>query len=116
MKVSLMDEIKVVKKNEAKSFMEGDEHCRLYVKTDMIIFGTSSLLPGKRGDVDPGHKKSEEIFYVAKGRVICHLPKKKVYKELEEGDIIVIPLGEPHQIINPSNEEATVCWSMAPPE
>lgn len=113
--VSVMGEIKVVRKGEARNFMEGDEHCRLYVETDKIIFGTSSLLPGKRGDVDPGHKKGEEIFYVAKGRVICHFPGKKVYRELEEGDIVVIPPGEPHQLINTSDGEAIICWSLAPP-
>jgi len=113
--VRTMGEIKVVRKMEARNFMEGDEHCRLYVETDKIIFGTSSLLPGKRGSVDPGHKKGEEIFYVAKGRVICHFPEKNVYQELEEGDIVVIPPGEPHQLINTGNEEAIICWSLAPP-
>lgn len=111
-----MSEMKVIRKGDAKSFMEGEEHCRLYVNTGKIVFGTSSLLAGKRGDVDPGHKKGDEIFYVARGRVICHFPKKNVYEELEEGDVVVIPPGEPHQLINSSQEEAIICWSLAPPD
>jgi len=111
-----MGEIKVVRKKEAKNFLEDDEHCRLYVNTGNIVFGTSNLLPGKRGAVDPGHKKGDEIFYVAKGRIVCHFSGKKIYEELEEGDIVVIPPGEPHQLINTGDEEAIVCWSLAPPE
>jgi len=111
-----MSEIKVIRKRDAENFMEGEEHCRLYVNTGKIVFGTSSLLAGKKCDVDSGHKKGDEIFYVAKGRIICHFPKKNVYEELSEGDIVVIPHGEPHQLINSSEEEAIVCWSLAPPD
>ena len=111
-----VEEIEVVRRRDAKNFMEGDEHCRLYLKTEKIVFGTSSLLPGKRGAVDPGHKQGQEVFYVAKGRVICHFPKKGAQKELEEGDIVLIPPGEPHELINNGSEEALVCWSLAPPD
>ena len=36
-------DIQVVRKKEARSFMEGPEHCREYLKTDKITFGSSSL-------------------------------------------------------------------------
>ena len=58
-------EIKVVRQNEACGYMDGDEHCREYLKTGKITFGTSTLLPGQRGTVDKGHAKSHEIFFTA---------------------------------------------------
>lgn len=96
--------------------MEGEEHCRLYISTDKIEFGTSTLLPGKKGDIDSGHEKGEEIFYVVEGQILCHFPEKEIYKELERGDIITVPPGEPHQLINTSEKRAIVSWSLAPPD
>ena len=111
-----MSDIKVVRRRDVKKFMEGDEYCRLYLKNEKIVFGTSHVAPGKRGAVDPGHKRGDEIFYVASGRVLCHFPKKGVYEELEKGDAVIIPPGEPHELINPYGKEAVVCWSLAPPD
>ena len=96
--------------------MEGDEHCRLYYKTNQLVFGTSTLQPGKKGDIDPGHKNGYEIFYVAKGRVICSFPKISKQVEVDEGDIVVIPPDEPHELANNGTVEALVVWSLAPPD
>jgi mannose-6-phosphate isomerase-like protein (cupin superfamily) len=109
-------EIKVVRKSEARSFLEGDEHCREYLKTGKITFGTSSLLPGQRGLVDKGHAKSHEIFFVSRGRVLLHVPDRNEYFELGEEDIILMPEGVPHTLINVGEETAVVSWSMAPSE
>jgi len=105
-----------VTKGDVKSFMEGEEECRLYYKTDQMVFGTSTLQPGKKGAVDPGHKNGYEIFYVAKGRVICSFPRAKREEVLDEGDIVIIPPGEPHELTNSGTVEALVCWSLAPPD
>ena len=105
-----------VTKAEAKAFLEGDEFCRLYYKTEQLLFGTSTLQPGKKGAVDPGHKKGHEIFYATKGQVVCNFPKIGKQVELEEGDIVVIPPGEPHELTNNGTVEAVVVWSLAPPD
>jgi len=112
----MADRIKILRRNEIKAAMEGDELCRYYVKTGQIVFGTSTLEPGKKGAVDPGHKNGEEIFFVAKGRVICNFPRSKVRKELNEGDIVIIPRTEPHELHNPDKTEALVVWALAPPD
>jgi len=109
-----MHEVKVVKFKNTKEFYDGDERCNLYVKTNKIVFGTSYLEPGKEGAVDPGHKFGEEIFFVAKGKVTCKF--SKVSKNLEEGDAVIIPVGEPHKLINKHNEAALICWALAPPD
>jgi mannose-6-phosphate isomerase-like protein (cupin superfamily) len=108
--------IRVVRKRDARNFLEGDEHCRLYVNTGKLLFGTSTLLPGKRGAVDTGHVQGDEVFYVARGRVQCFFPNKDRHTELEEGDIVVIPPGEPHQLVNASRVEAVICWALALPD
>ena len=45
-------DIQLVRKNDAKLSLEGPEVCREYIVTPKITFGTSTLLPGQRGDID----------------------------------------------------------------
>jgi quercetin dioxygenase-like cupin family protein len=40
----------------------------------------------------------------------------KLSKQLEEGDAVIIPIGEPHKLINKSKEPVLVCWALAPPD
>ena len=109
-------DIKVVRKQEARGFMDGDEHCREYLQTGKLTFGTSTLMPGQRGTVDKGHPKSHEIFFVARGRILLHVPDRNQYFELAEEDVILMPEGVPHTLINIGEEKAVIAWSMAPSE
>lgn len=109
-------DIKIIKKKEAKVFMEGPEVCREYLTTPKITFGTSRLLPGERGDIDPGHPESHEVFFVAKGHVLLYVESMDKYFELFEEDLILMPEGVPHTLINIGDEEALVSWSKAPSE
>ena len=109
-----MGEIKIISSKDIKEFFEGDERCKFYVKTKKIVFGTSYLEPGKEGAIDPGHKYGEEIFFVAKGKVTCKFSKTS--KNLEEGDAVIIPIGEPHKLINENDAPTLICWALAPPD
>ena len=109
-------EIKVVRKSDARSFMEGDEQCREYLKTGKLTFGTSTLLPGQRGTVDKGHPGSHEIFFVSRGHIQLHVPDRDEYFDLHEQEIILMPEGVPHTLINVGEETAVISWSMAPSE
>lgn len=113
-RVSKIKDSKVVRCNDSKVFFEGEEKCNLYFKSDKMVFGTSYLEPGKEGAIDLGHKYGEEIFYVAKGRVSCRFSKHSV--ELVEGDAVIIPIGEPHKLINKYDKSALICWALAPPD
>ena len=104
----------VVRRIDARSFMEGPEHCREYYTTDKLTFGTSTLPPGQAGAVDPGHPFSHEVFYVAKGLVLVRLGDPGYHYELEAGDAILIPEGVPHKIVNVGEETALVVWACAP--
>ena len=108
-------DVKVVRKKEARNFMEGPEHCREYLKTDKIVFGSSTIPPGQRGNIDTGHPRSHEVFYVSRGHVLLYIKAREEYHELEEGDVILMPEGVDHTLINVGEETAVVTWSMAPP-
>jgi mannose-6-phosphate isomerase-like protein (cupin superfamily) len=104
----------VIKQADAKNFMEGVEHCREYVRDTTLWFGTSVVPPGQRGEVDPGHGVSEEVFFCAEGHVLIY--DGDHYYELEESDALLIPAGLPHTIINIGDRSATIVWSGAPGE
>ena len=104
---------RVIRQADAESFMEGDEHCRRYVSTGKITFGTSSLQPGQRGAVDTGHPDSHEVFFCIRGTVLVHTEGSEHF-ELRAGDAIAIPEGIPHTLINVGDEPALLSWSAAP--
>lgn len=105
-------ETKVVKAEEANIFMEGLEVCRQYFQTEKITFGTSELMPGQTGAVDPGHANSHEVFYVVRRTVLLRCGDK-LY-ELHEGMAQIIPPTQPHQLTNIGETKCIVSWSMAP--
>ncbi len=102
----------LIRQSEARNFMEGPEHCREYVKTEKMWLGTSTLQPGQRGNIDPGHPNSQEVFFVCKGHVL--LFDEKQYYELFTGDAIFIPEALPHTLINVGEETAVLAWAGAP--
>ena len=108
-------DITVVRKKDAKNFMEGPEHCREYLRTDKVVFGSSTLPPGARGAIDTGHPDSHEVFFVVKGHVLLYVEERNEYFELEEHDAILMPEGVSHTLINVGEETAIVTWSMGPP-
>ena len=107
-------EAALIRQGAAKNFMEGVEHCREYVRDATLWFGTSVVPPGERGEVDPGHGVSEEVFFCAEGHVLVYDGER--YYELAKNDALLIPPGLPHTIINIGEVSATVVWSGAPGE
>lgn len=106
--------VRIVKKNQARVFMEGEELCREYIQTRKITFGMSELLPGQRGDIDRGHPESHEVFFVLQGQVQLFVEEDDKYYELHEGDAILMPEGMSHTLINTGETKAVLTWSQAP--
>lgn len=104
----------VVRKDEAKCFMDGPELCREYVNTGKITFGTSTLHPGQTGGIDPGHPVSHESFFVSKGEVLMRNPATNQCFILKEQDMILIEEGEPHELTNIGTEIAVISWCGGP--
>jgi mannose-6-phosphate isomerase-like protein (cupin superfamily) len=97
---------------EARSFVEGAEQCREYLRNAVMWCGTSTLSPGVRGDVDPGHASSTEIFYCCRGHVVMSDGRHSY--ELSAGDALVVPEGVPHAIENIGDVTAHLVWAGAP--
>ena len=66
--------MKVMREKEARISLDGPEVCREYLETGKITFGSSTLLPGQTGGIDPGHPLSHEVFFVSRGHVIMRNP------------------------------------------
>lgn len=105
--------MKVVRREAASVSMDGPEVVREYIQTEKITFGTSALLPGQRGGIDPGHPCSQEVFYVSRGQVIMRNTATGKCYELKEGDIILVEEGEPHELTNIGTEPALITWSLS---
>jgi mannose-6-phosphate isomerase-like protein (cupin superfamily) len=105
---------KIIREIESRAFMEGPEVCREYVRTPKMWMGTSTLQPGQRGSIDPGHHHSEEVFYISQGHVLLY--DEVQYYELYAGDAIFIPEGLAHTLVNIGDETAVVVWAGAPGE
>ncbi|MGX8702580.1 cupin domain-containing protein [Caproiciproducens sp.] len=104
----------VVKKSAAKVSLDGPEVCRDYCRTEKLWFGSSALLPGQTGGIDPGHTESKEVFFVSRGAVIMRNPATNECFELQEGDILMVEEGEPHELTNIGMEPAVITWCGAP--
>ena len=102
----------IVRSLDARTFMDGPELCREFVRTPKLWLGTSSLKPGQRGNIDTGHPGAQEIFYCCAGHVL--LFDEQRYYELFAGDAILIPEGLPHTLINIGDETAALVWAGAP--
>jgi len=105
---------RIIRAIEARTFMEGPELCREYIKTPKMWLGTSALLPGQRGAIDRGHPNSQEVFYCCQGHVLLY--DEQTYYELFSGDSIFIPEDLPHTLINIGEETAVLVWAGAPGE
>lgn len=103
-----------IPRSSARVFHEGSEECHEYTSTEKLTFGTSSLLPGETGAVDTGHPHSDEVFFVSRGQVRLRNPDTGTALDLEEGDVVLVPEGVPHELTNTGDEPALVTWTAAP--
>ncbi len=99
----------VIRADEARAFMEGDEACREYARTPGFWMGTSRLAPGAGGDVDPGHGEHVEVFLVVSGSASISTGEH-IY-DLGEGDALFIPPTVPHTLRNTGVAEAVLVWA-----
>ncbi|WP_346906805.1 cupin domain-containing protein [Faecalicatena orotica] len=106
--------MRVIKKEDARVYLDGPEVCREYVITEKITFGSSILHPGQTGGIDSGHPEGHEIFYVSRGVVLMHNTATAEFYELHEGDAILVFEGEPHELTNIGTDMAIITWSCAP--
>ena len=104
----------VVKKQDAIISLDGPEVCREYCRTEKLWFGSSALLPGQTGGIDPGHPGAHEAFFVSRGQVLMRNPANNKCYELSEGDMLLVEDSEPHELTNIGTEPAVITWCGAP--
>lgn len=105
---------KIIHQRESKVIMDEQELFREYFHTDKITVGVSTLRPGAVGGLDKGHAEADEVFYCAKGHVLCYFPEDGIYYELNEGDALLIPPATGHKLFNVGDETALIVCSCAP--
>ena len=93
--------MKVIRQCEANVELDGPEVVRTYLETGKITFGSSTLLPGQTGGIDPGHPQSHEVFFVSRGHVIMR--NTNTMKCFELNELTNIGMGP-----------AVITWSCAP--
>ncbi len=64
--------------------------------------------------LDPGQEGVHEVAYVVNGRLAFEFPRLGKWLELEAGDAVLIPEGEPHGVVSAGDEMAVVSWCVAP--
>jgi hypothetical protein len=103
---------RIIREKEARTFMEGPELCREYIRTSKMWLGTSTLQPGQRGNIDSGHSVPQEVFYCCQGHIL--LFDKEQCDELLGGNATLIPEGLPRTLINIGEETGVLAWAGAP--
>ena len=106
--------MKTICKDSALFSLDGPEVCREYFRSGKMWFGTSELLPGQTGGIDPGHPVSQEIFYLARGHAAIRNPASGAFYELHAGDALLIEEGEPHEITNIGTKPVCIVWAGGP--
>jgi quercetin dioxygenase-like cupin family protein len=103
-----------VTEDGATLVMEEEECTRIYFWTDRIIFSVSTILPGQKTPMDPGHSGAHEVVYCIQGNVAVSLPDENRYESLKEGEALCLSEGARHQVINVGTDIARLSWSLAP--
>lgn len=107
-------EAKLLRKGEGEILIEGEEFTEIMFHSDKLLFSISSLLPGQKAILDPGHPGSDEICYIIQGTIVMHLPDQEKYYLVKQGDALYIPPDKPHYATNVGNEKSIMAWALAP--
>ena len=81
--------------------------------SDKMNFTLSTLCKGA-GSNDEVHDFSDQIFYMVKGSMKM-FSEGKLIAHLNQGDAILVKAGEPHSVINDSDEPCIYNAITAPP-
>lgn len=107
-------ELQLLKKGNGKILLEGDEITEVFCNTGKLSFAVSTLLPGQRASIDPGHAEADEVVYVAQGKLLINIPDRNENFILDEGDALLIPPTVPHFSVNIGTVQSVAIWACAP--
>lgn len=88
------------------SVMVTEETCGAQQYTAGLFF----VRPGTRGHADK-HEGQEELYYIFSGRGLIVIDDQP--HEMEAGDVVFVPDGATHYLINNSDETLGLFWAIA---
>jgi mannose-6-phosphate isomerase-like protein (cupin superfamily) len=59
------------------------------------------------------HRTSEEVYYILSGEGEMYINEEKAY--VQAGDVVLIPAGARHYVVNTGNEELVILCASSPP-
>ena len=59
------------------------------------------------------HRYRDEVYYIVKGKGLIRVGEEK--RDVREGDVVLIPKGEPHSLENKGKEPLVLVFASAPP-
>ena len=92
----------------------GDVRILLSPRTVQSTSGFGGLLTLEPGEYvcEHLHPYSEEFVYVVRGHLQIRIGEQLI--ELRERDAVMVPIGEPHRMVNLGQEQAQVVFHLAP--
>ena len=99
--------MEIIHKNDRSRFIAQDEARVIEIASPRnsmaknLSFAEVVIYPG-HSVLAHYHKQSEELFYILQGKGQFYAAGKQCL--VDEGDTIIIPAGEKHQVVNGSDE------------
>jgi quercetin dioxygenase-like cupin family protein len=80
-------------------------------ETERFFLDVYCLLPGQ-AQKQHAHPKNDKIYAVLEGSVLAQIAGEE--QELKQGEVVLVPAGDEHGIVNRSGARAAVLVFMAP--
>jgi quercetin dioxygenase-like cupin family protein len=80
-------------------------------ETERFFLDVYCLEPGQ-AQKQHAHPGNDKIYAVLEGRVLAQVAGEE--QELKQGEVVLVPAGDEHGIVNQSGERAAVLVFMAP--
>ena len=112
--------VKFISEKDAQSERIGPPHQRVIrhlvapwtLGSKNVWVGTSAVDPGFTSN-EHSHADQEEIFYCVSGAGQCRVDGEVV--DMGPGDVVYVPPGAMHQLVNPGTEVFKVVAVVSPP-
>ncbi|MFC1648125.1 cupin domain-containing protein [Nanoarchaeota archaeon] len=96
-----------------KETLENEDYRRILHTGKMMQLVVMSLKPGEEIPAEV-HHDIDQFFRVEKGKALIRVDDEKY--ELKDDDIIIIPAGTEHQVLNTGEDDLKLYTIYTPPE
>lgn len=107
-----MDSKNIKNINEVASFSEEKMKKNSFFDSGKLFYDAYCLLPGQSQKVH-SHDGSDKVYFVVRGEGLFTVGDEE--KSLGEGTAVIAKAGEPHGVMNDTEDELVLLVTMAPP-